>query len=126
MGISGIAGGDDWAAAARFADASVPTGGFRAATPIPTVLGKIAVGVDLLRTDNWGLKVQYNGDLSDDYASPSFARASSSNPATSRSKDIDWNTILLAAPLKDRALYQVNFRFDSFDNPFRNTKASIL
>jgi outer membrane autotransporter protein len=69
LGVSGIAGVDNWAATARFTDASVSTRGFRAATPIPTVLGKVALGLDLLGNGDWDLKVQYTGDFSDNYAS---------------------------------------------------------
>lgn len=58
----------DWAATARFAD-QPGSGGFRATTPIPDVLGKFTVGAEVLSTSNWDFRLQYGAEVGDGYAS---------------------------------------------------------
>ncbi len=65
----GVMGDSGWAATAHFAEAGMPTAGFRASTPLPDRVGKVSVGADLYKSDNWELKLQYNGDFGDDYTS---------------------------------------------------------
>jgi hypothetical protein len=58
----------DWAATARFAD-QPGSGGFRATTPIPDVLGKFTLGAELLSSASWDFRLQYNAEVGDGYAS---------------------------------------------------------
>ncbi len=65
----GVMGDSGWAATAHFAEAGMPTAGFRASTPLPDRVGKVSVGADLYKSDNWEFKLQYNGDFGDGYVS---------------------------------------------------------
>ncbi|HMG50992.1 MAG TPA: hypothetical protein VK597_10345, partial [Inquilinus sp.] len=58
----------DWAATARFAD-QPGSGGFRATTPIPDVLGKFTLGAEVLSSASWDFRLQYNAEVGDGYAS---------------------------------------------------------
>ncbi|MDR6293941.1 hypothetical protein E9232_006495 [Inquilinus ginsengisoli] len=58
----------DWAATARFAD-QPGSGGFRATTPIPDVLGKFTLGAEVLNNTNWDFRLQYSAEVGDGYAS---------------------------------------------------------
>lgn len=64
-----VNGQDGWSATARFAGAQGASSGFRASTPIPTTLARLSVGANLATSGNIELKVQYNADLGDRYAS---------------------------------------------------------
>ncbi|MCW8085269.1 autotransporter outer membrane beta-barrel domain-containing protein [Sabulicella glaciei] len=63
-----LSANNDWAATARFAGQPASLG-FRAATPIPDVLGQVTVGIDLLSTSNWDFRVQYTARVGDRFAS---------------------------------------------------------
>ncbi|MBV1795703.1 autotransporter outer membrane beta-barrel domain-containing protein [Siccirubricoccus sp. G192] len=56
----------DWAATARFAG-QTESRGFRAATPIPDVLGKFTAGAELLSSTNWDFRLQYSAETGDGY-----------------------------------------------------------
>lgn len=63
-----LSANNDWAATARFAGQS-STLGFRTTTPVPDVLGRFAVGAEILSGTNWDLRAQYSADLGERYTS---------------------------------------------------------
>ncbi|WP_207538740.1 autotransporter outer membrane beta-barrel domain-containing protein [Sabulicella rubraurantiaca] len=61
-------GARDWAATARFSGQAAGPG-FRAAIPIPGVLGRFTAGVELLSGSNWDFRLQYSSEVGSGYVS---------------------------------------------------------
>jgi uncharacterized protein with beta-barrel porin domain len=58
----------DWAATARFADAPT-SAGYRTSTPLPDALARLAIGVEIVGSAKWDVRLQYSPDIGKDYVS---------------------------------------------------------
>jgi hypothetical protein len=62
----GFTAASTWAATARFAGTQA-TPGFRAATPVPGVVGRLTLGAEILGTARWDLRLQYAAEFGERY-----------------------------------------------------------
>jgi hypothetical protein len=62
----------DWAARSRFVGQD-DTDGFKAVTPLPTLLSQVTFGADLASGSKWDLRLEYGADLGKGYTAQTGA-----------------------------------------------------